>query len=566
MGGFLTNELRKVAIQDAEEQQAANLERVNDRLMELFTVPIELSNLIMVDYRLENIINQQYESVYHVVDQYWNYQTFRDYVRMYNTEISNLRFYTDNPSLLNNWEIIPLEEEIKQEAWYQNAIDHPGVLNWEYIADETKDNHRYLSLVRRIDFVPFHTSGVLVVNVNQNTLQTILSQETSLVILVDDRQNIISSNQEHQIGKKLYQFIQLKEVLAGKTGSFHDLNGGNARRVFVQSVPLQNTNNQLRIISVINENAIIGNAKDFGRMGIILILITICFAIVLIYIMSRLLSSRLVDLSERIKRVSHGDFDVRMVIDGDDEIGMLSRHLDDMVRNTKQLIQQVKQTNQQKTLLERKQNEMKFKMLASQINPHFLFNSLESVRMEAHSRGEVEIANVIKSLGKFIRNNLEVTSELITVEKELEFVQLYLEIQKFRFDDRLHYKLEVEPAARELSIVPLIIQPLVENSVIHGLEGSMYGGTVAVKVKLHQNQLFVEVADNGVGMDKKKLALMEAMINKEDETKVSRLGLRNIHQRLRIMYGEESGLKIKSKKGAGTIITFSAKIGGNNNV
>lgn len=562
VGGYLTNELRKVAIQEAEEQQSANLERVKDRLMELFVVPIELSNHVMVDYRLENIINQEYESVYQVVDEYWKYQTLRDYVRMYNTEISNLRFYTDNSTLLNNWEIIPLTEEIAKEHWYKQAMANPGSLNWQYIEDETKNNQHFLSLVRRIDFTPFHTSGVLVVNVNPNTLHTIVSQETSLVMLVDDNQNIISSNNNNQIGKKLNKYIQLKEVLAGKIGSFQELNGGDARRVYVQEVPLQNTNNQLRIISVVDEDKIISNAKYFGEMGIILISITISFALIIIYIVSRLLSSRLVFLSKKIKEVSQGNFNVRTIIDGEDEIGILSRHLDSMIRNTKELINKVNKTNQQKSLLERRQSEMKFKMLASQINPHFLFNSLESLRMEAHSIGAEELANTIKSLGKFIRNNLEVTSEQITLEQELELVKLYLEIQKFRFDNRLRYVFRVDPDSLETLIPPLIIQPLVENSVIHGLEGLMEGGVVEVKIELNQHILDVKVTDNGVGMDEQTLVQIQTMMNEEDEEKVTRLGLRNIHQRLQIIYGNKSGLRISSKQGEGTSISFSVKVGG----
>ena len=156
----------------------------------------------------------------------------------------------------------------------------------------------------------------------------------------------------------------------------------------------------------------------------------------------------------------------------------------------------------QKVELESKQNQIKFKMMASQINPHFLFNALESIRMKAHMKGQSEISNVVRLLGKTMRKNLEAGQRNVTLHNEMDMVRCYLDIQKFRHEDRLKYELLIDPSAEQMPILPLIIQPLVENAVIHGLENREEGGIVRIKAELLDDQVHVEVIDNGLGNDK----------------------------------------------------------------
>ncbi|SFL53766.1 two-component system, sensor histidine kinase YesM [Gracilibacillus orientalis] len=562
VGGYLTNELKNQAIDEAEEQAEVNMERVKERSLEVLKVPIYISNNIMMDYRLEDIVNNNYETTYQVISDYWQYNTFEEYQKIYKSEISNIRFYMDNPTLINNWEIIPVDSNILEKDWYKLAMQNPGVIQWLYIKDETKKDNEYLSLVRRIDFPSYQTNGMLVINLDMKTLTTILSQESSLTMLVDDQHNIIASNSTEQIGHKLNHFIQEEHVLAGETGIFHDQEAEQNRRIFVQPIPLQETDNPLSIISVIEDDKIVKNAHQFGRMGTVLVSITVCIAVILIYIVSKLFSSRLIMLGGQIDRVSKGDFNTRIVIDGNDEIGKLANNLDQMVQNTKMLIRTVEHSNHQKSLLERKQNEIKFKMMASQINPHFLFNCLESIRMEAHYKGEKEIANVVKLLGKLMRNNIEVGTGSIELEREIEVIQWYLDIQKFRYEERLDYSFDIDPATIKLLIPPLIIQPLVENSVIHGLEQNRMGGKVIISSKVMGNQLIITVSDNGIGMSKEKITNIYQVLDKREEQPGVRIGLRNVHQRLKLLYGESSGLMITSKEGVGTSISFSIILGG----
>lgn len=183
--------------------------------------------------------------------------------------------------------------------------------------------------------------------------------------------------------------------------------------------------------------------------------------------------------------------------------------------------------------------------------------------MNAHLKGDKEIANVVRLLGKMMRKNLEVGRESTPLKEELEMVSSYLEIQKFRYEDRLSYTLSIDPAASLIRIPPLIIQPLVENAVVHGVEDKEEGVHVEVKVETDGHRVRVTVRDNGMGMTPERLAEVRRFISGSHEPEQTRIGLRNVHQRLVLSYGEEHGLRIVSEYGSGTEIQFTLPTGSN---
>jgi two-component system sensor histidine kinase YesM len=160
-----------------------------------------------------------------------------------------------------------------------------------------------------------------------------------------------------------------------------------------------------------------------------------------------------------------------------------------------------------------------------------------------------------------MRKNLEVGRERAPIKEEVEMIRSYLEIQKFRYEDRLEYEIKFDPRAAEIMIPPLIIQPLVENSVVHGLENKQGTVHVNVSITLHENQeVQVLVTDDGIGMKEERLSEIVDVISKVEEEERGRIGLRNVHQRLTLYYGEEHGLRITSRSGEGTEIAFSIPV------
>ncbi|MEK3683762.1 cache domain-containing sensor histidine kinase [Paenibacillus sp. FSL R10-2736] len=555
VGVFLTSELRNMALDNALEQITANVDRVKKRTGEMLNVPLDIAYRLSNDSRLEEAANHRYESVYDVVQAYWDYPDFREFVRLYK-EISSIRLYIDNPTVLDNWEFLQADAAVTQESWYQTALAQKGLVCWNYIRDNRNGKY-YLSLIRKIDFLKQRTTGVLIVNVNTERLNSILDQETFETIIVDENDNIVASNRADTLGKTL-EDIDFKPLspLPGQGPADVRIDGKPSKMLIDDWHP-GGSLNSLRIISIFSVESIVGEPNRIISLASMVIISALILAIILIYYFSRLLTGRMLHLSKHISKVASGNLEARLVIDGKDEIGQLARQFNHMVRNINDLMSEVQESNRQKNATLLKQNEIKFKMMASQINPHFLFNALESIRMKAHSRGQTDISQVVRLLGKMMRKNLEVGNGRIALHSELETVSCYLIIQKFRYNDRLAYELYVDPAANAVQIPPLIIQPLVENCVIHGLENRMDGGMVRVDIRVENALLKVEVSDNGIGISAARIAEIRQMLDNKDDYETNNIGMRNIHLRLQLTYGPECGLKLASQSGYGTQISFA---------
>ncbi|MEK5437765.1 sensor histidine kinase [Paenibacillus sp. NPDC058367] len=554
VGLFLTNELRNMAMANALEQITANVDRVKKRTGEMLNIPLDIAYRLSNDSRLEEVANHRYESVYDVVEAYWNYPDFRDFVRLYN-EVSSIRLYIDNPTVLNNWEFLQTNESVTQEQWYQTALAQRGLVCWNYIRDN-RNGQYYLSLIRKVNFFKARTTGVLVVNVNTKKLNAILNQESFETLIMDENDNIVASNRVDTQDKSLSN-IDLATLSATGQGP-HDVTiDGKPFKMVIDHWQPGGSLNSLRIISIFSVASIVDEPNRIIFLASIVILSAMIMAILLIYYVSRLLTGRMLHLSKHISKVAAGNLGATLVIDGKDEIGQLARQFNHMVRNINELMSEVQESNRQKNATQLKQNEIKFKMMASQINPHFLFNALESIRMKALVRGQADISQVVRLLGKMMRKNLEVGNGMISLQSELETVNSYLVIQKFRYDDRLTYELLVDPKANPFQIPPLIIQPLVENCVIHGLENRIEGGMVRVEIRLEDSYLKVQVSDNGVGISKTRIQEIRKMLNNNDDYETNNIGMRNIHLRLQLTYGPQFGLTLASQIGFGTQISFA---------
>ncbi|MGN7358313.1 cache domain-containing sensor histidine kinase [Paenibacillus sp. SAF-054] len=560
VGLYLTNEMKQMAFHNAMEQASTNVDRIKKRTEEVIRVSLDISYRLSNDARLKKLANRQYESVYDVVEAYRDYPDMREYLRLYK-EITNIRLYTDNATLLNNWELINASDEIKASDWYQDALKNEGMVSWRYIEDE-RDHKKYLSLVRTIELESLKKYGVLVLNVNSNMLNSILNQETFDTMIVDDQDYIIAANRGDWNDKKLSDISLGNNMRTQKSGTFEATLNGVSSKVLIDEVKPVSSENGVRIISMFSIDSIMKEPNRVIGLALTVIVISIVLAFLLIYGVSSLFSRRMLRLSRHINRVGLGDFDTTLQIDGKDEIGLLSRQFNSMVRSIHDLMEEVTQSNEQNRLMEQKQSEIRFKMLASQINPHFLFNALESIRMEAHMKGQTEIARVVRLLGKMMRNNLEVGNNKIPLKQELEMVRCYLDIQKFRYEERLRYEFKVDPATECLHLPPLIIQPLVENAVVHGLDNNAEGALVRVEVIQAGSEVKFVITDNGIGITAERLNKVMNTLEDPEERDGERIGLRNVHVRLKLTYGEMHGLSIDSRPGQGTNISFTIPLEG----
>lgn len=554
-GIYLTGKLRQIMIMDAFEQAAQNVDRVRKRTEELIKVPLDISYQLSNDSRMKAVVSRRYDSYIEVIQTYRQYSDIRDYMRLYK-EVKAIRLYTPNPTMLNNWEFMQPDASTERADWYQIALSKKGLAGWGYIQDE-RDQKYYLSLVRKINLEEPQMESVLVINVNTSLLNSILSQESFSTMIVDDQNNIVAANRPNFYGKNLSEVHVGDDMLTQKSGSFDVVMDGKPSKVVIASLVPQSSWNGLRIISVFTVSDIVREANGVIRLATLVIGGCLIVAVLLVHASASLITSRVLRLSKHMSRVGTGHWDNYIDLDGKDEIGQLSRQFNALVHRVGQLMFEVEESNRQKRLMEQKQNEIKFKMLASQINPHFLFNTLESIRMEAHIRGEEDLAQAVWQLSSLIRNSLEVGNGKIRLSEELNMVLCYLELQKFRYEDRLQYKLDIAPGTGEIELPPLLIQPLVENSIIHGLDRKEEGPTlITIRTECGEDgEVLVEILDDGAGIPKQKMEYLHRQLMEPEEAG-RRIGLRNVHDRLQLIYGEGSGLSIESKEGEGTRITF----------
>jgi two-component system sensor histidine kinase YesM len=205
----------------------------------------------------------------------------------------------------------------------------------------------------------------------------------------------------------------------------------------------------------------------------------------------------------------------------------------------------------QKEQLISRQKEMQLKILSNQINPHFLYNTLETIRMMAMEKNEKDIASTIKMLSQLLRQSLSASEKTIPLNKELELVLNYLSIQKLRFGSRMDYSIDIKPELGECGVLPLLVQPLVENSLIHGLETKTGGGFIRIAAEAKDGALCIDVCDNGTGMERERLEKLQNALVSGDDTADGRIGLANVNRRIKLYYGGGFGLAVSQGEGSG---------------
>ncbi|WP_025846088.1 cache domain-containing sensor histidine kinase [Paenibacillus ehimensis] len=565
VGLLLTESLKRMAVEHAVQQSINNVEKIKKRVEETLKVPTDISNKIYFDRRLKELLSRTYESNLEVYQAYSGFTDFNDYMQLFK-EIKGIRFYTFNTTLLENWFIFQLDNRMEQQLWYKEALRNRGKTGWYYIPDETKRGEPYVSLVRPIYYSNMTYCGMLVITVNPASLQSIISQEPFETLIISEQDEVLVSKDQSFNGSLLEQ-LQLTDLPDSEEIKVADtVYQGNPVKVIIQSIRPENSTNHLRVVSMIPLESILKESKSISYLAYSIILCSLLVTILFILIFSRALTKRIALLIRDIRMVARGDLKHNSMVQGSDEIGQLSRHFNMMVGSIDELMKRVDEAQRQKHALEIKQRDIQFKMLVNQVNPHFLFNALETIRMKAVVQEEGEIADSIKLLGKLLRHNLEIGDGPVPLASEIDLVRTYLEIQRLRFGDKLTYELPEPSQAEGVLMLPMLIQPIVENAIVHGLENKMGKGSVSIKLERGSQHFRIVVLDDGIGMDPQRCEALQEELQNTEEAPGQRIGLRNVHQRIRLHYGSNYGVSISSIPGLGTKVIIELPCGGKEDV
>jgi len=555
VGLLLTGSLRSQSVNHAVQQSMNNVEKIRKQVEETLKIPTDVSYTIYFDQQLKSILDKQYATDLDVYQAYRDYAAFTNYKVLYQ-EIAGIRVYSGNETLLENWSIFMLDEEVRNAPWYQKTKDNRGRIGWHYIEDPTKSGARLLSLTRQIFSNDMRLIGMLVISVDPQKLQSTLSQEPFETMIVTERNEIVVSSDPARVGDKLPPGLMMKNDGSSLAEAESLLYRGQEVNTVTHSIRLSNSDEVLRIVSIIPLDAILKNARTVSYIAYSIIGGSLILSTLMIMYFSGMLSKRINILSKDIRRVALGDLSRRSVVQGQDEVGQLSRHFNFMVGSIEELVEKVNEGQRQRHELLHKHDHMKFRMLASQVNPHFLFNVLETVRMKAHVQGEHEIANTVRALGSLLRHNLELGQEPVPLRREMELVGMYLEIQCFRFGDKLAYWLPDLAETDGILVLPMLLQPIVENAIVHGIENKLGRGSVRISIHMEGQAVRIDITDDGNGIEPSRLREIEAAMYDDEESPTARIGLRNVHHRIGLYYGKEYGVLLRSEQERGTTVTI----------
>ena len=333
--------------------------------------------------------------------------------------------------------------------------------------------------------------GYFLVRFDDKLLTDILEQKEYFkdgsLCIVDGKGTILSSNQPGERGKMYPSFHLLTEATVSK--KLDD------SQEWLTSCIIPGS--EWRLVSTIPN---ISYEKEIIWLRGCVIIIALAMIIVAIFIsiaITRQLFLPLDKLCQMMKSVGKGDFNVSKPAYYQNDIGVLYDYFIDMVKEVRNLIQT---TNQQQLRLQKTE----LNSLRMQINPHFIYNTLESIKWIAYMNDNKEIVIMVKALGDFMRSNIS-GPEFITIEKELENIHCYLTIQKFRYNDKLDVRIDIPPDLYHAKIPKLLIQPLIENSIVHGLEQKAGDGKIIIKGIREQEDVIIDIIDNGIGFSKLSL-------------------------------------------------------------
>ena len=309
----------------------------------------------------------------------------------------------------------------------------------------------------------------------------------------------------------------------------------------------------------VSDDTAYDNINKIVKVYIIILLVVTIIPAWLIMSFTSLFSNRITTLKSAMHQASTGDYNIIDTFDGnDDELAETFNDLKatvDMI-HTKESLYYVAQINEQRLI--NKQQQMEYNMLASQINPHFLYNTLETILMQALTGNNADVVTSIKLLGKSMRYVLDNTgNDSTTLQKEIEHVETYLAIQHIRFGARVNSKIVISDACdtENIRILPLLLQPIVENSIVHGLEEIDGEGLITINIDVTDNLLNIVIKDNGIGMDSDTLNSIRNNMESHASNAQS-IGLYNINQRIKLFYGEQYKLEIDSTINQGTVVTL----------
>jgi two-component system sensor histidine kinase YesM len=397
-----------------------------------------------------------------------------------------------------------------------------------------------------------HPKGVFIVNMNEQFFREILNAPK-----ISDNGYLLLASPDGIMrfktvdAKFRLEDEQLRKLLQGTQAPSGRLDirsaGGSRLSVIYDTIGA----NRWKIAAVFPEEELLSKVNYIKYLSAAVILAAILFALLFSNVLARYISRPIKHLTKQVSRIEEGNLNVATREWPQYEMVVLNNGLKEMVERIKALLHQVEEEQELKRQIE-------ISLLQAQIQPHFLYNTLFSIK-QLCDMGEVKDASrMITALATFFRISISKGEEVIPIAQELEQVETYLFIQQMRYGDTFRYEIDVDPDVLACTIVKLTLQPIVENAIYHGIKKSERPGWIRISGSCAGDHIVLRVADNGVGIDAEKLAGIRQGLADKGAAQAG-FGISNVHKRLQMNYGPDYGLHYESEAGAGTVVTVTIR-------
>lgn len=483
--------------------------------------------------------------------------------------ISSVYIYTPNGDFYDHNNFKRPDFSFKESSIYQylNQPDSAGLYLGNSGPNEifqSKATFIPLAMKYQIEGCSQWLYMVLFIDVAEmkNYLESIKTDTNNEMFMINESGNLLVSTDSKIAESIISDKEVLDEIISGREGGSQNKNGFILTYQPLEVVPWF-------IVNAQPEDTLLESTNNLKNYIIIISLAGIIVSIAASVLISKAIVRPLKIVENTIYKVTGGNFNVQCSYTCDNEVGTIGKSFNFMISQIKDLIERlnmtIKELETEKKKVEEEQ-ELKrtaeLKALQSQINPHFLYNTLSAVTWMAFDRGENDIYQITSSLGDFYRIALSKGKEIIPLNDEIRHVKNYLAIQKFMYGDRLQYSFEIDEDAMEFSIIKLVLQPLVENSIYHGIKKLNRPGEVRINISIVNNRKEIEliVYDNGAGIEEDVLDCINKKLESGEKVTSEGYGIFNVNERIKLFYGQQYGLRLESKPFTETkaIITLPA--------
>lgn len=554
--GLITNGIARNALeQNAIASNGDMLGRVCTDLDNIFEDTYQIGIVIANDIDIQSILRSNFPTLSQRYSADLRGDTRLNFISSYKKDIYGLYVIGGNGCKHKSRFTSFKDGDFTQEAWYQTIIEadkpvwfgrHEGSFAVETIGDSLISGGFAV-----IDKASGQKNGVVLYDIAEQRIQNMLqiSDLTQVGMMILDADGGLITSSERSAVPTYYP-----NVIA----SYHELAGQGTDtstlvedRDYLIQCQLSKVTGWL-LVAAVPKNDVFQQSSTLGRIIGLLMLGVCAMAVLISWRVSMQMTKPLQTLQAAMKKVRHGDLTICVQTERQDELGNLTRSFNAMVGRIHELLEKSVQD-------EAKLRRAELAALQSQINPHFLYNTLDAVIWMARKEDMQGVVNIVTTLTRFFRISLSKGKDFIPLADELAHVTSYLVIQKIRYQELLQYEIHVAKECMEILVPKLILQPLVENAIYHGLKLTQEGGEIVIRGAFSQGKLQIEVQDTGIGMLPERLDEVCKDLENPNES-ANGYGLHNIHARLCICYGLDAGLHLQSEYLMGTTVSFSIPV------